>query len=246
MAHYKVILTYDGTDFQGFQRQVEGRTVQASVEAALERIGWQESSILFAGRTDAGVHAAGQVIGFNLDWKHSPEELQDAVNANLPVDVSALSVAEAEENFHPRFSAVARCYHYRIFCEPVRQPLRERYAWRVWPAVRTKPLEETADYLIGRHDFSAFGSAPQEGGTTIREIFSSIWKVLENDLVFQITGNAFLYRMVRRLVSFQIEVGQGKRNPEEIKLFLDGGSKEVVQGLAPPQGLVLEEVFYPK
>jgi tRNA pseudouridine38-40 synthase len=244
MAHYKVILAYDGTDFQGFQRQVNGRTVQASVEAALRSIGWQDSTILGAGRTDTGVHASGQVVSFKFEWHHSPEELQDALNANLPDDIAAQSVELISSTFHPRFSAFARRYRYRLFCDNVRQPLRERFAWRVWPEVSIDLLHETASYLIGRHDFSAFGSAPQPGGSTIREVYSSSWQVVNQDLVFEITGNAFLYHMVRRLVSFQVEVGQGNQNPNEIKSYLKGEQRELVQGLAPAQGLFLSEVVY--
>ena len=244
MAHYKVILAYDGTDFQGFQRQVKGRTVQASVESALRAIGWQNTTILGAGRTDTGVHASGQVIAFEFGWNHSTVELKNALNANLPDDIAAQSVEQASHDFHPRFSAIARRYCYRLFCDNVRQPLRERYAWRVWPAVSVDLLHETAAYLIGGHDFSAFGSAPQPGGSTIREVFTATWRGAKQDLVFEILGNAFLYHMVRRLVSFQVEIGQGTRNAEGLKPYLDGKQRELVQGLAPAQGLILSEVVY--
>lgn len=245
MALYKIILTYDGTDFQGFQRQAKGRTVQGSVEAALRSIGWENSSIFFAGRTDAGVHAIGQVIAFEFEWNHSTEDLRDALNTNLPEDIAARTVELAHDDFHPRFSAKSRQYRYRLFCGNVRQPLRERYAWRVWPPVLVEVLHEAASYLVGKHDFSAFGTATQPGGSTIREMFSSSWQKDDQDLVFEITGNAFLYHMVRRLVSFQVEVGQGERKPSEIKSLLAGEQGELVQGLAPAQGLVLNEVIYP-
>lgn len=244
MAHYKVILAYDGTDFQGFQRQVKGRTVQASVESALRSIGWQNTTIHAAGRTDTGVHASGQVIAFEFGWNHSAEELKNALNANLPDDIAAQSVELTGNDFHPRFSAAARRYCYRLFCDNVRQPLRERYAWRVWPAVSVELLNETAAYLIGGHDFSAFGSAPNPGGSTIREVYISTWRGANENLVFEILGNAFLYHMVRRLVSFQVEVGQGKRNADELKSYLDGKQVQLVQGLAPAQGLILSEVVY--
>lgn len=245
MALYKIILTYDGTDFQGFQRQAKGRTIQASVEAALQSIGWKNLSILFAGRTDTGVHALGQVIAFEFDWNHSMEDLRDALNTNLPEDIAAQSVEIADDDFHPRFSAKARRYRYRLFCDVVRQPLRERYAWRVWPPLMLDVLEESASHLVGKHDFSSFGSATQPGGSTIREIFSASWQTFDQDLIFEITGNAFLYHMVRRLVNFQVEVGQGERKPGEIKSLLESEQRELVQGLAPAQGLVLYEVIYP-
>ncbi|MFC1922741.1 tRNA pseudouridine(38-40) synthase TruA [Chloroflexota bacterium] len=245
MARYKVILTYDGTEFQGFQRQVEVRTVQASVESALRSIGWQNATIFAAGRTDTGVHASGQVIAFDLAWDHSPRELRNALNANLPADIAARSVESVENDFHPRFCAAARRYRYRLFCDKVRQPMRERYVWRVWPPVSMDALQESARHLIGEHDFAAFGTPPQPGGSTVRKIFVSTWADDENEFVYEILGNAFLYHMVRRLVSLQVEIGQGKRKAQEIIGFLSNMRKEPVQGLAPAHGLILEEVEYP-
>ena len=117
MALYKVILSYDGTNFHGFQRQSDVRTVQDVVENALIKIGWQGSRILAAGRTDSGVHASGQVIAFDYKWNHSTRDLHRALNANLPIDVAVSSVEVAEDNFHPRYDARVRHYQYRIFCE---------------------------------------------------------------------------------------------------------------------------------
>lgn len=244
MAHYKIILAYDGTSFQGFQRQEKGRTVQSAIEAALRNIGWQDTSILAAGRTDSGVHATGQVITVEFGWQHSTASLRDAINANLPPDVAVQNVEAVDDDFHPRHSATARCYRYRMFCDQVRQPMRERYAWRVWPAASLDRLKEAAGYLVGTHDFSAFGAPHQPGGSTIRKIFAANWMVEGSDLVFEIVGNAFLYHMVRRLVSCQVEIGQEKMNPEEISGLLSGEHKKLIQGLAPPQGLVLSEVIY--
>jgi tRNA pseudouridine38-40 synthase len=244
MAHYKVILAYDGTNFQGFQRQEKVRTVQAVVESALSSIGWQNTAVLAAGRTDAGVHATGQVIAFEIEWKHSPEDLRNAINANLPPDIAVHSAEEVHEEFHPRYSATARRYRYRILCIQVRQPLRERYTWRVWPPVTLDLLNEAASGFVGTYDFSGFGSPHQPGGSTIRQVFASEWQIDGTDLVYEILGNAFLYHMVRRIVSFQVEIGQGKRNPEELVKLLKGDQEFLVQGLAPAQGLELSEVIY--
>ncbi len=248
MARYQVILAYDGTDFYGFQRQARGpenRTVQDTVEIALRKIGWQGQAILAAGRTDTGVHAFGQVIAFDLDWMHSPDDLQAALNANLPPDVAARLVKLASPDFHPRYDALARCYRYQLYCQPVRDPLKERYAWRVWPAVDIDRLQEAAKFLAGSHDFAAFGTPPRAGGKTQRNVLRAGWTQEPANLVFEIQANAFLYRMVRRLVSFQVAVGQGGVEPLEMQKCLEGGSSSQVKGLAPPQGLTLVEVIYP-
>lgn len=244
MAHYKVILAYDGTEFQGFQRQEMGRTVQNCVEDALKTIGWKNSTISAAGRTDTGVHATGQVISFDFEWTHSPDALRDAINANLPQDIAVQSVEKVSGDFHPRYSATARRYRYRIFSDEVRQPLRERYAWRVWPIVKPDVLQQAASYFIGIHDFVAFGAPHQNGGITIRQIFTSRWEIDGPDLVYEILGNAFLYHMVRKLVNMQVAIGQRKRNLEELNGLLQGKQEKNVQGLAPAQGLVLSEVIY--
>jgi tRNA pseudouridine38-40 synthase len=244
MAPYKVILAYDGTEFLGFQRQASGRTVQDSVEQALRKIGWNDASIIGAGRTDSGVHASGQVVGFDHEWEHTSEDLRDALNANLPADIAVIAVERVDEGFHPRYSALARSYTYRLFCDRVRQPLKERYAWRVWPPVSLDILHAVSKKVIGEHDFSAFGSPLKPGGSTIREIFSASWRSDQDYFLFEILGNAFLYHMVRRLVNFQVEIGQGKREIEDFDLPLSGECEETVQGLAPARGLVLKEVRY--
>lgn len=244
MARYKVILAYDGTEFRGFQKQVEGRTVQASVEESLRSIGWHGSSLLAAGRTDVGVHASGQVVTFDLEWAHTHQDLVNALNANLPSDVSARDVEMVEDKFHPRFRARSRNYQYRLFCDQARQPLLERYAWRVWPPVSLDAMKFTAARMVGEFDFSAFGTPTQPGGSTRRTIFTASWEKNEDELVFEIIGNSFLYHMVRRLVFFQVEVGQGKRNPEKVDELLKSESDERSQGLAPAHGLILKTVNY--
>jgi tRNA pseudouridine38-40 synthase len=161
MARYQIILTYDGTGFLGSQRQAGSRTVQIELEKALRKIGWQGKSILLAGRTDTGTHASGQVAAFDLDWVHGPNKLQDALNYNLPKDMSIREVKPAADHFHPRFEAVSRRYRYCLFCSPIRDPLRERYAWRIWPQV--SDLSPLASIWLGSHDFDLFGSPPRAG-----------------------------------------------------------------------------------
>jgi len=247
MARYQVILAYDGSNYSGFQRQARGksnRTIQGEVETALRQIGWQDDAILAAGRTDAGVHASGQVIAFDLAWRHSDGDLRAALNAHLPPDIAAQKVFQAGASFHPRFDALARRYRYRIFCGSVRDPLRERYAWRVWPMLNYERLQAAAAQLPGTHDFGAFGSPPQPGGVTVRHVLQAHWMVEADEITFEIIANAFLYRMVRRLTAYQVKIGQGLFSVEAVNDCLNSGSKNMVKGLAPPQGLNLVEVIY--
>jgi tRNA pseudouridine38-40 synthase len=248
MARYQVTLAYDGALFKGFQRQrrktQEARTVQGVVEATLRNLGWQGHTILAAGRTDTGVHASGQVIAFDLDWGHPPEALLAALNANLPEDVAAQAVKIAPANFHPRYDASARRYRYSIYCRPMRDPLKERFAWRVWPALNLEILQTAAGQLLGTHDFSAYGTPPRGVGSKIRSVYQAGWQAEEMDLIFEIVANAFLYRMVRRLVYAQVMIAQNMLSPDTILVSLEGRTQGMVQGLAPPQGLVLAEVIY--
>ena len=243
MARYKIILAYDGTHFEGFQRQGSRRTVQAVIETALVQLGWQGRAALSAGRTDSGVHAAGQVVAFDLNWAHPVEDLGRAINAHLPEDVAIQSVSEAAADFHPRFDATSRCYRYRIYCTEMRDPLRDRFAWRVWPAPEADLLVEASAVLPGEHDFSAFGTPPKKGGCTIRVLLKSSWEMAGDELVYEVEANAFLYRMVRRLVFTQVAVGLRRLTVAE---FRDGvlATHPLPPGLAQPQGLVLDNVKY--
>jgi tRNA pseudouridine38-40 synthase len=251
MARYQVILAYDGTQFQGFQRQSQKPTVQGAVEDALRQIGWSGRTILASGRTDSGTHALGQVIAFDLEWAHTLEELQAALNAHLPWCVVARSVALAEDDFHPRFNATARRYRYRIYCQPERDPFRERFAWRLWPALDVDVLQRVARQFLGTHDFAAFGTPPKPGGTTVRTISRAGWSLAGDrlgvcELLFDVEANAFLYRMVRRIVFVQVAIAQGKLDEALPAALLDALSQKPVQGLAPAHGLTLVQVVYPK
>jgi tRNA pseudouridine38-40 synthase len=254
MARYQIILAYDGTQFLGFQRQhgkytgeMHSRTVQGEFETALKRLGWNENSILAAGRTDTGVHASGQVVAFDLIWNHSEEELANALNAWLPSEMAVRQAKQVREDFHPRFDASSRRYTYRVFSQPKRNPLRERFAWRVYPEPDLHLLRMAAQLFLGTHDFKAFGSPPGERSTTIRTVIQSDWRVIpagdDQEIQFEVEANAFLYRMVRRMTYLQLLVGQKKLGLEELE-------RGVVQqrtqpaGLAPACGLVLAEVKY--
>jgi len=246
MVRYKLILAYDGTTFVGSQRQTIRRTVQGELERALRKLGWGGRSVTLAGRTDTGVHASGQVAAFDFEWNHGVEKLRDALNANLPDDIVARKIEVADAIFHPRFDARSRCYRYRLFCGQLRDPLRERMIWRVWPAFNGPMLMDVAGVFLGRHDFSAFGSPSREESSTLRTITSSVWMNVEDEWQYETRADAFLYRMVRRLVFVQVAVAQGRCSKEIVERALENPryKNEVLAGLAPAHGLTLYEVTY--
>ena len=251
MARYQLTLAYDGTDFFGSQRQAKRRTVQGELEKFLCKLGWAGRSVLMSGRTDAGVHATGQVASFDLDWSHTDEELVRALNALLPADMAVHRARMVDAKFHPRFDASFRRYRYRLFCQPLRHPIRERFAWRVWPPISGDILTETAKLFLGTHDFSAFGSPTTPRGGTVRTVMKAEWSQPEEDeWHFEVQADAFLYRMVRRLVFVQVAVAQGKVSGKTISRSLvepvtaERRSASLPAGLAPAHGLTLVEVAY--
>ncbi|NJC96328.1 MAG: tRNA pseudouridine(38-40) synthase TruA [Anaerolineales bacterium] len=250
MARYKLTLAYDGAGFAGSQRQAHPRTVQGELEKALQKLGWKGRSILMSGRTDTGVHATGQVASADLNWSHSDEELLCALNSILPGDMAVRSVQAVGAEFHPRFDATSRRYRYRLFCQSLRDPLRERFSWRVWPGINPDALSDAAKQFIGTHDFSAFGSPTTPKGTTVRTVMKAEWtQVAEDEWHFEVWADAFLYRMVRRMVFIQAAVAQGKVPAESIARSLANqvpvAKRSVLpSGLAPAHGLTLVEVEY--
>ena len=246
MAHYQIRLAYDGTGFVGLQRQAQGRTVQGVVERALRALGWQGRAVQYAGRTDTGVHALGQVLTFHLDWAHDTAALVRALNANLPPDVVVRSARVVAPDFHPRYDALARRYVYRLYCASRRNPFRDRYAWRVWPCPKVGLLHAAAQSLPGRRDFAALGTPPAgERGTTVRTVLRAAWYALGPDeWAFDVAADAFLYRMVRRMVAAQVEIAQGRRSLDAWRAALERPPEQPWAVLAPPQGLVLAAVYY--
>jgi tRNA pseudouridine38-40 synthase len=228
MERYKATIAYDGTAFSGFQAQAGFRTVEGEIRSALKILGWKGKTLQSGGRTDSGVHAAGQVIAFDLEWKHPAENLQRAINAVLPEDISCRALNPAAEGFHPRYGALRRCYRYRLIAAQWPDPLRERFALRVWP-----------------HDFRAFGSAPREGSHTVRTISRAEWLAEGETLDFWIEADAFLFRMVRTVVGTLMQLGSGRRSLGEFRALL----KEPPQGrsgpAAPARGLCLMRIDYP-
>jgi tRNA pseudouridine38-40 synthase len=246
MEHYQLTLAYDGTEFEGFQRQGSKRTVQLVLEQTLRKVGWSGKTILSAGRTDAGVHADGQVIAFDLEWRHSPQELRLALNSSLPPDVAVKDLKGAGAGFHPRFDAKARCYQYHLFFAPIRDPLRERFAWRIDWKLNQQVLNDASNVFVGRHDFSKVGRAMKPGASTERTVFFAGWKTYPGKgLIFQIIADAFLYHMVRRLVFLQVKIAAGRIELEEFRRGIQQQAS-LPTGIAPARGLFLHKIYFEK
>jgi tRNA pseudouridine38-40 synthase len=236
LQYYRATVAYDGTDFLGFQLQAPlggspARTVQGVLEAALLGLTGAETRVVGSGRTDAGVHATGQVVGFRTPWRHTDDELHRALNAVLPADLAVTQLMRAPDDWHPRFSARWRHYRYTIVNEPWRSPLTQRYALHVERPLSLDRLQAAAGVFLGEHDFASFGrpmkpGAPGEPGTsTVRAIFVSEWRQAGQVLTYDVTGNAFLRGMVRSLVGSMLQVGLDRWTVERLTDVLAAGDR---------------------
>jgi tRNA pseudouridine38-40 synthase len=239
------VVAYDGTDYSGFQRQVNAPTVQEALEAALAQITRETVTVLAAGRTDAGVHATGQVVAFDAAWRHGMGDLWRALNAVLPADIAFLQIEEAAPDFHPRYDARSRRYRYAIYNAPVRCPLTRRYSLHVTASLDVAAMEKAAQLLVGEHDFAAFGRPPKPGGATVRRVLAAGWsRDGAEQLYFVIEANAFIYRMVRSIVGTLLQVGRAGLKVEEFAAVLASRDRAQAGPTAPPHGLCLAEVKY--
>ena len=237
------VVEYDGTDYLGFQVQAQGPTVQGEIERALAAVTQEKIRVVGAGRTDAGVHAQGQVIAFDTAWRHPVEELQRALNAVLPEDIVVRELRPVARGFHPRFDAASREYRYTIFNQPLRSPLARRFAYHFSQPLDVPAMNEAASSLVGSHDFASFGRAPQ-GDNTVREVYRARWTETEPFVYFDIVANAFLYRMVRSLVGTLLLVGTGELSPAEFEGILRSADRSRAGQAAPAHGLCLMKVNY--
>lgn len=240
----RATIAYDGTDFLGFQWQAHGRTVQGTLEAALQQVAQSEVRVIGAGRTDAGVHARGQVVGFQIPWRHAFGDLHRALNAVLPEDVAVLELGLAPEGWHPRFSAVRRHYRYTVLNQALRDPLARRYAHLTAQPLRLDWLQAAAAVLVGEHDFASFGRPMREGESTVRRIWGARWQQEGAYFTFDVVGNAFLRRMVRSVVGTLLQVGTGAWPLERLTAVLAARDRALAAAPAPACGLCLMQVDY--
>ena len=240
---YRALVEYDGTRFFGFQRQPDQPTIQGELEQSISGNTGEAISISFAGRTDAGVHADGQVIAFNTGWTHGPGALTRATNASLPAEISVRDIQVVDDDFHPRFDAKRRNYRYYIYNSQVRKPSKRLYSWHVKQELNLEEMNLAAKSILGRRDFAAFGQAPQ-GSNTVREVNRAEWFRCGEMICFDIEASAFLYRMVRSLVGTLKHVGEGKWSAARFKQTAASLDRSQAGQTAPAHGLYLISVAY--
>lgn len=244
MRNIKVVIEYDGTQYQGFQYQPGVPTIQGELEKVLAGLVKEPVTVYGAGRTDSGVHAAGQVINFWSNCSIPIEKICIAMNSRLPADISAIVAEEVGSDFHARYSAVQRVYRYRILNRELRSALECRYAWHVSRQLDHSVMDEAAKMLVGIHDFCLFSRQVHEVKTTLRRVDLAEVKRLNDTITIEIAASGYLRSMVRVIVGALVDIGCGKRDKSCISQALDCSDMDCAFVTAPPQGLCLVRVDY--
>ena len=248
--NYKLLIQYDGTDFHGWQVQDNDRTIQGELERVIGTLEDAEVKVVGSGRTDAGVHAEGQVANVILRREFTPERLRFAVNGNLWRDIRVMSVEKAADEFHARFSARRKTYIYRIVNAPVMSPFWRRYAIHETRPLDIGKMTAASRLLLGEHDWTAYSSARSDGESKVRTVidcsFESHWDSRANAslIEFRITANGFLRYMVRSIMGTLLEVGRGEKDSDTIQTAIVNGDRSPAGQTAPANGLSLLRVDY--
>jgi len=244
MRNIKLTLEYDGSAYAGWQVQPNGTAVQQVVQEAIAAVtGELDVTLTGSGRTDAGVHAAGQVANFKTDTTIPAADLVHAINANLPADVAVLEARDVADDFHARYSAKSKTYRYTVLNCAVRRPLERARSYLVRRPLDAAAMRAAATHLVGEHDFAAFESK-QDGTPSVRTVTRLDVEVDGPRIAFVISANGFVYNMVRAIAGTLIEVGLGKRPPDSVAEVLASRDRSAAGPTAPPQGLCLMEVVY--
>ena len=239
-----LVLEYDGTRFSGFQRQADALTVQGELERAIKALTGQEARVRGAGRTDAGVHASGQVVAFQTESPLAMERFHHGLNYYLPEDIAVVGAYEAPEDFDPRRHATSRVYRYTMVVRRGKSPLRRRHVYIIgqWPDMQA--MAKALRYLEGTRDFAPFSGDPGEGKSTVRRMDrTAVW--CEGDTVYlEVEGNAFLPQQVRRMTAAVLNVGLGKLKQADFEALAGSEKRGAAHWVLPPQGLCLRNVKY--
>ncbi|MBI3759933.1 MAG: tRNA pseudouridine(38-40) synthase TruA [Deltaproteobacteria bacterium] len=240
----RIKLEYDGSNYSGWQLQVGQDSIQAQLEAVLQRIFLQPVRVHGSGRTDAGVHALGQVAAFELPRPFDPDELRRAMNAMLPPDIAIIEAATVSDDFDPRRDARRRVYEYHVLNQDRRSVFDHRYSWLVPAALDLDAMNAAAHQFIGEYDFASFRSLGSDETTTIRRVFLSEWKRDGNRFTYRVEATSFMRHMVRTMVATMVDAGRGRISPSQVTSLIEARNRQLAPASAPPCGLFLVEVCY--
>jgi tRNA pseudouridine38-40 synthase len=240
----KLTLEYDGSNYSGWQLQPRHDSIQGRIEAALETIFAVPVRVFGAGRTDAGVHARGQVASINIPRPFDIDRLQSALNSLLPNDIVVRDLAPAPDDFDPRHDARSRLYEYRVLNRKIASAFEYRYSWLVRDELDLSAMNASAQIFVGEHDFAAFRSLGSVVKSTVRRVLASEWTRTGEVLIYRIEANSFLRHMVRAMVAAMVEAGRGRLDARKIAVILEGRDRHAAPANAPPGGLYLLEVRY--
>ncbi|HQU90773.1 MAG TPA: tRNA pseudouridine(38-40) synthase TruA [Pyrinomonadaceae bacterium] len=248
--NYRLLIQYDGTDFHGWQVQENDRTIQGELERIIGTLEGRSVGVNGSGRTDAGVHAEGQVANVHMEKPFTPDKLRNAINGNLWRDIRVMNVETVSDEFHARFSAKGKTYIYRVVNAPVMSPFLRRFATFESKPLNLTAMIEASRFFLGKHDWTAFSSAQGDSEDKVRNItelnIQSTWdaRAGANVIEFRVSANGFLRYMVRSLVGTLIEVGRGDKDSDTIQTAIITGDRNLAGTTAPAQGLTLVKVDY--
>ena len=245
MRNIRLLIEYNGTNYQGWQVQPKGPTIQGMVEEKLALITGEAVHLIGSGRTDSGVHAFGQVANFKTKSQLNIHSIQKALNSLLPPDIMIRRAEEVEEGFDARKQSKSKVYEYRILNRELRSAFDHEYAWHIPQKLDLEEMRKATRILIGEHDFSSFRSVGSPTRTAIRRVIRAEWKKGQDGFIrFEVEANGFLKQMVRAMVGTLVEVGKGKIDSEEFRKILDSRNRKEAGPTAPAHGLFLKEVKY--
>ena len=245
MKNYKITIQYDGTKYKGWQVQkTTDMTIQGKIQDVLSAMSGQSVEVIGSGRTDAGVHAYGQVANFHVPKHFKAQEILDYLNHYLPMDIAVIDIKEVEERFHARFNAVSKTYIYRIHTSTIPNVFERKYMYTYVEKLDVNNMRKAAEHMLGTHDFAAFCGNKKMKKSTVRTVTSIDIEEKENEILISYTGDGFLQQMIRIMTGTLIEVGNGAKCPEDISNILESKVRENAGYTVPAEGLALKCVMY--
>ena len=244
MRNIKLTIEYDGTSYGGWQKQKNNRTIQQCIEEAIKLLTGEDVELIGSSRTDAGVHAKGMIANFITNSQIPADKFREAINTKLPDDIGIIKSEEVDRNFHSRYDSKGKTYCYTLVNRYEKVCIGRNYVYQVRDELNYNIMKEAAKYFLGKHDFKAFKTNGSSVKTSVRTI-NGLELELKGDVIkIFVSADGFLYNMVRIIVGTLIEVGKGKIKPEDIESIIKNGDRSKAGPCVPPNGLVLEKVFY--